>query len=78
MKVQRILFWGNFNRIEDIKLVKKIIDLNPIGVRTKRPTKNRWRDEVINDLKKLKLRNWNQILKDRRAWNDQVQGPKPM
>lgn len=27
MKVQRILCWGNINRIEDIKLVKKIIDL---------------------------------------------------
>jgi len=28
--------------------------------------------------KKLKLRNWNQILKDRRAWNDLVQRPKPV
>ena len=52
MKVQRILFQGNINRIEDLKLVKKVTDLNPIGVIIKRPTKNRWRDEVINDLKK--------------------------
>jgi len=29
-----------------------------------------WRDEVINDIKKLKLRNWIQLIKDRKAWND--------
>jgi hypothetical protein len=58
--------------MEDIKLVKKITDWNRIGVRTKGQPKNRWRDEEIKDLKKLKLRNWNQISKDRKAWNGLV------
>jgi hypothetical protein len=58
--------------MEDIKLVKKITDWNRIGVRTKGQTKNSWRDEAIKDLKKLKLRNWIQISKDRKAWNDLV------
>jgi hypothetical protein len=43
--------------MKDIKLFKLIIDWNPIGIRTKRRPNNRWRDEVMNDLKKLKLRN---------------------
>jgi len=34
------------------------------------------RDEVINDFKKLKLRNWIQLVKDRKAWNDLVQKTK--
>jgi hypothetical protein len=34
------------------------------------------KDELINDFKKL--RNWSQIMKDREAWNDRVQRPKPM
>jgi len=59
-------------RMEDIKLVKKITDWNCIGIRTKEQPKNRWRDEAIKDLKKLKLRNWIQISKDRKAWNDLV------
>jgi len=29
--------------------------------------KNRWREEVINELRKLKLRNWSQPVKDRKA-----------
>jgi len=43
-----------------------------VGLGTKGRPKNRWRDEVINDLMKLKLRNWIQLVKDREAWNDLV------
>jgi hypothetical protein len=31
---------------------------------------------VINDLKKLKLRNWIQIVGDRKAWNNLMQRTK--
>jgi len=43
--------------MEDMKPVKKITDWNPIGIRTEALTKNKWRDEAINDLKKRKPRN---------------------
>jgi hypothetical protein len=35
--------------------------------------KNKWRDEVINYLKKLKLRNRRKIFKDGKAWNNLFQ-----
>ena len=38
--------------------------------------KNGLRDEVIHCLKKLKLRNWSPIVKDRKAWNYLVQKTK--
>jgi hypothetical protein len=41
----------------DIKLVENMTDWDPIGLRTKGQPKNRWRDKVMIDLKKLKLRN---------------------
>ena len=34
-KAQRIKWWGHLNRKEEIKLVKKIAEWNPIRVRTK-------------------------------------------
>ena len=49
--------------MEDIKLVKKITDLKRVGIRTRGRPKSRWRDEVINGLKKLKLRNWRQLVR---------------
>ena len=56
IKAQRIKWWGRLNRMTDTKLLKKITDWNLIGVRTKGQSKNKWIDEVINDLEKLKLR----------------------
>jgi hypothetical protein len=35
LKAQRLKWWGHHNRMEDIKLLKKITDQNPTGVRTK-------------------------------------------
>ena len=39
------------SRMEYIKLVKEITDWSLVGVRNTERPKNRWRDEVINDLK---------------------------
>lgn len=41
--------------------------------RAKRKPQSRWRDELINDLKQRKLRNWSEIVKDIKAWSDLVQ-----
>jgi hypothetical protein len=41
--------------MEDIKPVKKIADWNSVAIGTKGRPKTRWREEVINDLMKLKL-----------------------
>ena len=74
IKPQRIKQWGHLNRMENIKLVKKFTDWNPSGLRTKGWGKKT--DEVVNDLKKLRLRNWNQITKNRKACNDLLQKTK--
>jgi hypothetical protein len=38
--------------------------------------KNRWKDEVLNDLKKLKTKNWACLVKDRKTWHELVQKTK--
>lgn len=40
--------------MEDMKLLQKITCCRPIGVWNEGRPKNRWKDGVINDLKKLK------------------------
>jgi hypothetical protein len=55
--------------MEGIKLFKKISDWNPTRIRPE--------VQLINDFKE-KLRIWSQIMKDREAWSDMVQRPKPM
>ena len=43
--------------MEGVKLISKITDWNPVGIRTEGRPKDRWRDEVMHDTKKGKLRN---------------------
>jgi translation initiation factor IF-3 len=62
--------------MEDTKPVKKITDWNPIEIRIKRQSNNSWKEEVINDLKELKLRNWIKLVKDRYIWKNLVQKTK--
>jgi hypothetical protein len=38
----------------------------------KRP-KNRWEDEVLNDIKKLELKTWIYLVKNRKVWYDVAQ-----
>jgi hypothetical protein len=47
-----IKWWRHLNRLEDVKPVKKINVWNSTGIRTNGRRKYRWRDEVINDVKK--------------------------
>ena len=61
--------------MEDIKQVT-ITDWYPKRVTTKGRPKKRWRDEVINDLKKLEMRNWSQIFNYIKTWNDLLQKTK--
>ena len=70
IKATRIKWCGLRNRLEGIEIFKKICVWNPIRMRAE--------DELINDFKEKKLRNWSQIMKDGEAWNDKVQRPKPM
>jgi hypothetical protein len=62
--------------VEGVKLINKITDCNPIGIRTEGRPKNRWRDEVIQDLKKRKLRHLMQLVEHREACSDLVRKTK--
>jgi hypothetical protein len=43
----------------------------PIG----RP-RQRWQEDVMEDLKELKVKNWKQTVKDRRTWRDLAEKTK--
>jgi hypothetical protein len=63
--------------MEKIETVRKITEWNPIGMKSKGHPKNRWRDEVLNDLKKLGVMNWTCLVKDRKAWYELIRRQQP-
>jgi hypothetical protein len=50
------------------RLVKKRYKLKPMLKRPLGRPKNRWEDDIRNDMKKLKIKNWNSRIQDRNKW----------
>ena len=47
-----------------------------MGTRPVAKLRQRWQDDVMEDLKKLKVKNWKKIAKDRRNWRDLAEKAK--
>jgi hypothetical protein len=47
-----------------------ILDWKAMGTRPVGKPRQRWQEDVMEDLKKLKIRNWKKAVKDRTTWRD--------
>jgi hypothetical protein len=52
-------------------LVWKPMETRPVG-----KPRQRWQEDEIEDLNKLKVRNWKETAKDRRTWRDLAEKAK--
>jgi hypothetical protein len=50
------------------RMVKRVYKLKPMLTRPLGRPKNRWEDDIINDMKKLKIKNWASYIQDRNKW----------
>jgi uncharacterized coiled-coil protein SlyX len=49
-----------------------IVGNKPVG-----KSRQRWQEDVVEDLKKLRVKNWKEAAKDRRTWRDLAEKAKP-
>ena len=70
IKAQRIKWLGHIQRIDQARTTRKLLDWNPMGTRPVGRPKQRWQEDVMEDLKKLKVKNWKENAKDRRTWRN--------
>ena len=70
IKAQRIKWLGHIQRMDQARPTRKLPDWKPIGTRTLGRPRKRWQEDVMEDLKKLKVKNWKEVAKDRRTWRD--------
>jgi hypothetical protein len=49
-------------------MVKKVYKWKPMLTRQLGRPKNRWKDDIRNDMKKLKIENWTSYIQDRIKW----------
>jgi len=76
IKVQRIKWLGHIQRMDQARPTRKLLDLKPMGTRPVGKPRQRWQEDVMEDLKKLKVKNWKEAAKDRRTRRDLAEKAK--
>jgi hypothetical protein len=62
--------------MEDDRMVKKLTNWKPFGKRQVETPKNRWIDGILKDFQVLKVKNWKELIGNRKEWNKLVQKAK--
>ena len=77
IKAQRIKWLRNIQRMDRARRSKKLLVWGPMGTRPIGRPRQRWQEDVMEDLKKLKVKNWKETAKERRTWRDLAEKAKP-
>ena len=70
IKVQRTKCLGHIQRMDETRPTRTLLDWKPMGTRPVGRPRQRWQEDVMEDLKKLKIKKWKETTKDRRTWRD--------
>jgi hypothetical protein len=70
IKAQRIKCLGHIQRMDKARPTRKLLIWKPVGTRLVGRPRQRWQEDVMEDLKELKLKHWKETAKDRRIWRD--------
>ena len=76
IKAQRLSWFGHVQRMSETRAAKKIFKWNPLPTRPRGRSKCRWEDSIIQDLGKMKIKNWITCVQDRAKWKVVVEKAK--
>jgi hypothetical protein len=76
IKAQRPRWLRHIQRMEDDRMVKKLTNWKPFGKRPAGRPKNRWINGILNDMEVLKVKNWEELTRNRKEWNKLVEKAK--
>jgi hypothetical protein len=76
IKAQRIKCLGHIQRMGQARPTRKLLDWKPMGTKPVGTPRQRWQEDVTEDLKKLKVKNWKKAAKGRRIWRDLAEKAK--
>ena len=77
IKAQRIKFLGHIQRMDHARPTRKLLYWKPVGTRPVGRPRQRWQEDVMEDLKKnLKVKNWKETAKGRKTWRDLAERAK--
>ena len=75
IRAQRLSWFGHLHRMSEERMVKKVYKWKPMLTRPLGRPKNRWEDDIRNDMKKLK-KIWSSCIQDLNNWKVYVEKAK--
>lgn len=72
VKSQRLRWFGHITRADENKAIKILTRWKPYEDRPRARPKKRWIDEIMNDMRKMKIGNWKNKAYDRTQWKNIV------
>jgi len=76
IEAQRIKRLGHIQGMDQARSARKLLDWKPVGIRPVGRPRQGWQEDVMEDLKKVKVKNWKKTAKDRRTWRDLAEKAK--
>jgi hypothetical protein len=62
--------------MDQTRPARRLLDWKPMGTRPIGRPRQRWQEDVMEDLKKLKIRNLKEKAKNRKTWRDLAEKAK--
>jgi hypothetical protein len=78
IKAQGMKWLGHIQRVDKTRPARGLLDWKPTGTRPVGRPKQRWQEDVVEDLKKLKIKTWKETAKDRRTWKGLAEKAKTL
>jgi len=76
IKAQRVKWLWNIQRMDRARPTGKLLDWKPMGTRPVGRPRQRWQEDVMEDLKTLKVKDLKETAKGRRTWRDLAEKAK--
>jgi hypothetical protein len=76
IKAQRVKLLGHIQRMDRARPTGELLDWKAMGTRPVGRPRQRWQEDVMEDLRNLKVKNWKEVAKDRRSWRDLAEKAK--
>jgi hypothetical protein len=70
VKAQRIKWLGQIQRMDQAGPTRRLLVWKPMETRPVGRPRQLWQEDVMEDLKKLRAKNWKETAKDRTTWRD--------
>ena len=68
IKAQRLSWFGHLHRMPEERMEKEVYKWKPTSIRLLGRPKNRWENDIRDDTKKSKIKNWISCTQDRNKW----------